>query len=201
MLFSRWPLSDAGAPFILLCFNIIFTLLIFWQPWTQEQGPISLIFASGWVSRRLPTILFQCSGNSLCFSGNSKRGLSVCRLQSAFLLFWCCDEKSMYANLSTSLDWKSMLPTARLISSSSAKWYLSGDLTLVGWYNTCLWGQKNGASGHNHLLQQRQSGETIFPTVHTIEQRWGPRLLNYLPANSFFHFWYADENNPVARKS
>ena len=41
------------------------------------------------------------------FFGQLKKR-SVC-MQSAFLLFWCCDEKSMHANLSTSSDWKSMI--------------------------------------------------------------------------------------------
>jgi len=32
-------------------------------------------------------------------------------MKSAFLLFWCCDEKSTHAKLSTSSDWKTMYGT------------------------------------------------------------------------------------------
>ena len=47
------------------------------------------------VFRQLPLLFGQLKKRSVC-------------MQSAFLLFWCCDEKSMHANLNTSSDWKSM---------------------------------------------------------------------------------------------
>ena len=63
-------------------------------------------------------------------------------MQSAFLLFWCCDEKSMHANLSTSSDWKSMsIDKSPLVPNSGRVAHVERGEKLWGlifWYPMCL---------------------------------------------------------------
>ena len=73
--------------------------------------------------------------------------------------------------------------------------HLSGDKTLV--YE----GRKMGPQAIIICCNNNKAVKRFFQLHLFIPSNSGGALLNYLPDNSFFHFWYADENNPVARKS